>query len=723
MKKLFINPKGQPILLDVKPPLIETIGSIVRTSYALISPGTELITIENLKFQNLPILKKLIKSKEFRKRIYSKLRRNPFKLFYKIIKKFKKKQVYKNFSSPSINLKKIGYSCSGFVEKSNVKDFNVGDRVACAGSSHAEVIYSPKNLTVKIPENVSIEEAAFTTLGAIALHGVHRANIKPGDFVGVIGVGLIGALTIQLAKISGARIIGFDLINKRLNLAKKLGAEIICNPLYYNSLNIVNKFTEAHGLDAIIICASSKTPKPLEDALELIRDKGKIVIVGLFPITVSRPKLYYKEADLLISRSYGPGRYDPTYEYNGIDYPKEFVPWTEQRNMELFLQLISQKKINVRSLISDIIPFKDAKKAYNKLKTNPIDTMGILLKITEKADIQIIDKKEELKKRKEKLIVGLIGCGNFPQGTHLPMLLSHPNCKVKGICTRSKDSASHCKEKYKPEFVTTNYKKILKDPDINTVFIYTRHDTHANFSIEALKANKNVYCEKPMGLTVKECYEVYDAVQKYKKKYIIGFNRRFSPLIKKAKALLNNRNNPIMINYRITTSYRPGNHWLNNPKIGGGPLIGEFCHFIDLVLYLINSKPVELIACGGSLSHKNLDVYDSCVVTIKFENDSIGNLIYNDLGGPDIPKERIEIFSGCSSLIIDDFTKLITSGFDSGNLLLNQKDKGHEDEIDNVIRSNLGFIPTLVGVDDAIKAMDLVFKTIESIKNNKIIKI
>jgi len=724
MKKLGINNKGRVTLQEAREPQIETRGAIVHTTFALISSGTELSTIKWNKLMNLPIYKQVIKSKYIRKRIFAELKKNTIKNLFKLFRIYKERSSFKNFSRTSDNLTSIGYSCSGIVGESNIDNLQINDRVACAGSYHAEKIFSPKNLTAKIPDNVSLEEAAFTTLGAIALQGIHRASIKQGENVGIIGTGLVGLLTVELAKIAGAKVFAFDLINNRLNLAKKLGADNIINPNYHNSKLVVDKYTNSKGLDSIIICASSKTNKPLEDAAELIRDKGKIVILGAFPINVDRNKLYYKEVDLLISRSYGPGRYDPYYEYEGFDYPKNYTPWTVQRNLEYFLKLLSEKKIDVKPLISEIIPAENANNAYKKLEMDPINNVAILLKFVKGETPPIITQKEGLHKEvHEKLQIGLIGCGSFAQGTHLPLLLSNPYCKIKAISTNSQKTAEFCKQTYKPEYTTTNYKKILKDPDIDTVFIYTRHDSHAKYTIDAIKSGKNVFVEKPMGLTLEECQRVYDIVKSSKKNYFIGFNRRYSPLIKISKDLLRNISNPIIINYRISSQFIPGSHWVFDPKVGGGPIIGEFCHFVDLVLFLINSNPIEVIARGGAMSHKNTEVFDSCVVLLKFENGSIANLIYTDLNGPKMSKERIEIYSGDSAIIIEDFIQLNTSGFDFGNLLLSKQDKGHKNEIENIIQMNLGFKDSLVGIDDAMKSMDIVFKTIESIKTNKPIQI
>lgn len=724
MKKLGISKNGQVTLQEAREPQIETRGAIVHTSFALISSGTELSIIKWNRLMNLPIYKQVIKSKYIRKRIFAELKKNTIKNVFKLFKIYKERSSFKNYSRRFNSSTPIGYSCSGIVGESNIENLQINNRVACAGSYHAEKIFSPKNLTVKIPDNVSLEEAAFTTLGAIALHGVHRASIKQGENVGIIGTGLIGLITVELAKAAGAKVFAFDLMNNRLNLAKKLGADIIINPNYHNSKLVIDRHTNSKGLDSIIICASSKTNKPLEDAAELIRDKGKIVMLGAFPINVDRNKLYYKETDLLISRSYGPGRYDESYEYEGFDYPKNYIPWTEQRNMEYFLTLLSEKKIDVKSLISEIIPAENANDAYKKLEMNPTKNIAILLKFDKEETPQLIAQKEVLHKEiHEKSQIGLIGCGSFAQGAHLPLLLSNPYCKIKAISTNSQKTADFCKQTYKPEYTTTNYKKILKDPDIDTVFIYTRHDSHAKFTIEAIKSGKNVFVEKPMGLTREECQRVYDIVKSSKKNYSIGFNRRYSPLIKITKDLLQDITNPIIINYRISSQFIPGSHWVFDPKVGGGPIIGEFCHFVDLVLYLMNSNPIEVIARGGAMSHKNTAVFDSCVVLLKFENGSIANLIYTDLNGPKMSKERIEIYSGDSAIIIEDFIKLNTSGFDFGNLLLSKQDKGHKNELENIIQTNLGLKDALVGIDDAMKSMDIVFKTIESIKTNNPIQI
>ncbi|MFX1444401.1 MAG: bi-domain-containing oxidoreductase, partial [Promethearchaeota archaeon] len=675
MRKLYINPKGQVILKAVNKPILSTKGSLVKTRYALISSGTELSAIKSKKVDNLPLIKRFIKSKNFRKRVLSIFKSSNLKSVLKTYKSYSKRAEQKNFVPPIKNLSPIGYSCSGIIQDSNIEEFQINDRVACAGINHAEDVFVPKNLCCKVPNNVSLEEAAFATLGAIALHGIHRAEIKPGEYVGIIGTGLIGLITIQLAKIAGAIVLASDLIKKRLELAKTFGANLVINPEYGDSKIEVNKFTKGHGLDSIIICATSKSSKPLEQAVDLIRDKGKIILLGLFPINIDRSQLYYKEADLLISRSYGPGRYDPYYEFDGYDYPKDYVPWTIKRNMEYFLKLISENRINVKPLITDIIPVNQANRAYERLLLDPINNITFLLdfkKDWEKPEI--IQEKHDLRDKSEKLIIGLIGCGSFAQSFHLPYLIQNPNCKIKAIATNHKQTAQICKEKYHPDYITTNYKDILKDLDINTVFIYTRHDTHAKFSIEALNSGKNVYVEKPMALTMNDCIKIHDIVKNTKLKYSIGFNRRYSPFILKAKELLEKRDNPIILNYRIANPYIATDHWIYDPNIGGGPLIGELCHFTDLILYLINSKPKELIANGGSISHKNIEVYDSCIALIEFENRSIANLIYTDLNGPNMPKERIEIYSGDSAIIIDDFLIMNTSGYEFGNWRLDQQD-------------------------------------------------
>ena len=721
MKKIFVNQKGLVVIENVKEPILQKKGSIIKTSYALISTGTELSTIRKIRFNNFPLIKKIIKSKKFRRTIYSRIISNislkdKINLFFQYFHQKKNK----NFTNPTNSLIPIGYSCSGIIKNTNLDIYEINDKVICAGANHAELIFCLKNLTCKIPKNVTLEEAAFTTIGAIALHGIHRAEIKPGEFIGVVGTGLIGLISIQLARLSGAQVFAIDLINKRLKLAKKLGADVIINPLYHDLKREVNKKTEGKSLDSIIICAASKSSRILEESIDIVREKGKVVMLGEFPINLNRSKLYYKELDLLISRSYGPGRYDPYYEVNGCDYPKDYLPWTEQRNFEFFLRLISEGKVNVKPLISGVYSISNVNKAYQCLEKDPVNNIAVLLRFTDEMNLYIKKQKQlNHKKTNKKLILGLIGCGSFAQRSHLPYLIKNLNCNIKGISTKHKSTARNCKIKYQPDYVTNNYKEILKDPEIQTIFIYTQHNTHAKFAIDALNSGKNVYCEKPMGITINECRQVYNAVKQTEKLYSIGFNRRYSPLIIKTKELLKKRNNPIMINYRISNSYISGSHWIFNPKVGGGPIVGEFCHFTDLILYLINSDPIELVAKGGNLSHNKIDCYDTCIVIVKFKNGSLANLFYSDLNGPDMPKERIEIFSGDSAIIIDDFIVMKTSGFNCGNIKLNEQDKGYEGELSHVIKSNLGLEKLQIDVNDAMKAMDLCFKTLESIKQNK----
>ncbi len=721
MKKVFINPSGKVISKEVNPPYLKTQGSIVKTSYALISTGTELSKIISTRNSNLPLFKRVLRSKSFRKRAISEIRKRKVRDIIKIFIRLFRKKNYKNISKSTMKMPSLGYCCSGSVEKTNISSQNVNDIVACAGSNHAELIFSPKNLTCRVPENVSLEEASFTTLGAIALQGVHRAKINQGENVGVIGTGLIGLIVVQLVKLCGAKVFAFDLLNKRLNIAKKLGADILINPKYHNIINKINDLTDSQGLDSIIVCASSKSSAPLDDAVDLIRDKGRIVLLGLFPIIVNREKLYLKEADLLISRSYGAGRYDQFYEYEGNDYPKEYVPWTVKRNMKFILKMISEKKLNVKSLISEIISADNISQAYQKLEKDPVNNIAVLINFSNIKNPSIIKSQISTRKDSKSIKIGLIGCGKFAQSAHLPHLISNTNCKIKAICTQSKNSAEICKNKYNPEYITTNYKKILKDNEIDAVFIYTRHDTHAKFSIEALENQKNVYVEKPMGLNLKECLKVNQVVQDTGLHYLIGFNRRYSPFIKITRDLIQKRKNPIILNIRVANQFIPGEHWIFDPKVGGGPLIGEMCHFTDLILFLINSKPLKVNANGGSMSHKNIPTFDSCVAMIEFKNGSIANLIYTDLNGTNMPKERIEIYSGESSIIIEDFLNMKVSGFDYGNLLLSSQDKGHKNEISEIINVLTGKQEPIVNSNDAIKAMKLCFAIIESIKNKNII--
>jgi len=364
MKKLYINQKGNIVIKEVNPPFLGKKGCIVKVKYALISSGTELSVIKKRKLDQMPLYKRFLKSKDFRKSILSKIRgKKSLRELYHLYKDFQVMEKNKNFSSPKGNLIPIGYSCAGIVQESNTDLFNKGDRVACVGSSHAELILSPKNLTCKVPPNVELKNAAFVAIGAIALHAMHRADVRSEENIGVIGTGLIGLVLIQLLKTRQVKIFAYDINNNRLELATYLGADFA----YNSSIDIykedILKNTKGKGLDKIIICASSQTSKPLSDALDLICKNGKIIIVGAFPIEINRTLLYEKEADILISRSYGYGRYDPDYEDKGLDYPQELMPFTINQNMKSFLELLSKKKINLSPLLSNIVYFNNAQLA------------------------------------------------------------------------------------------------------------------------------------------------------------------------------------------------------------------------------------------------------------------------------------------------------------------------------------------------------------------------
>jgi predicted dehydrogenase/threonine dehydrogenase-like Zn-dependent dehydrogenase len=720
MKKLFIKRDGSAILLDSPEPGIEREGIVVRVQFALISAGTELSIIASSK----SMLVRAVKEKRIRDMALKIIKRGDIKDILYYFKKFiLRSKGKRNFTSPVPAFKSVGYSCSGIVEESNVQGIMPGDRVACSGSNHAEIIYSAKNMFARIPDEVSLQDAAFGTVGAIALQSIHQARIQPGEFVGVIGTGLIGQIVVQLAIASGARVIAFDLIQGRLELAKIFGAEKAINSAAGAPRAKVNRITDGQGLDTVIVAASSGSPGPLVTAFDIVRDKGRVVLLGAVPVNIPRDQFYAKEVEFLISRSYGAGRYDTAYEEEGIDYPIEQVRWTENRNLQLILDLIAARKLDVNALVTDTFPAEQATNAYSKLQNQPESSLAILLDFTQNPARIRGARVRPTADGVEPLKIGLIGCGAFAQAMHLPFLIANPQCRIKAISTRSKASADACKGLYHPDYVTTDYKRILSDKEISTVFIYTRHGDHAKFTIEALKAGKNVYCEKPMGLTIDECLAVRDAVNGTKKNYMIGFNRRMSPLVTTAKELLSTRTNPIILTYRVAAAYVPFDNWVYDPKEGGGRILGEACHFFDLILYLVNSVPVEIIARGGALSNKDVTFIDNVSCLIRFANGSVATLIYSDLNAEKVPKERLEIFSGLSCIMIDDFEEIKVAGFQAGSKRLGYQDKGHENEMSNVIESNLGLAAPFVTVYDALRAMKLCFYTEESVRANSTIQI
>lgn len=671
MKQLIQNFKTGKLYVDEVPlPSISEGMLLVENKFSLISSGTEKGTV-----------------KVGQASLLGKAKQRP-DLVAQVLQNIKKEGLSATFNKVKTkldSLKALGYSTSGVVLASMDSNgsFQPGNRVACAGqdyASHAEIVAIPQNLIVKIPDNVSFEEAAFTTLGAIALQGVRQAEPRLGEKVCVIGLGLLGQLTGQLLKANGCDIFGIDLSDRLITLANETSFTKALNRNDPNLLSTCDNFTNGHGFDSIIITAAAPTNDPIILSSELCRKKGKIVVVGAVKMDVPRdPHFYKKELDLRISCSYGPGRYDVDYEEAGNDYPFAYVRWTENRNMEAFLQMVSKGQVNVKPLITQTFGIEQAEEAYEiVLGKNPQPHIGILLKYDENAEKKVTFTQIKNQPHK-KLNVGFIGAGSFAQSYLIPNVKSF-GASLDTVVTSKGITSKNVGEKFGFNICSADSKDVIGKPEINTVFIATPHSSHADLVIESLKEEKNVFVEKPLAISEEELHKVIKAKASNNLPLMVGFNRRFAPVCAEIKKEFGNTGEPFVINIRVNAGFIPKDHWTQIPEIGGGRIIGEMCHFIDLMQFFTNSDPVKIYADCIQTNNDKMKADDNIAIVIKFKNGSVGNLIYVANGDKSLPKEHIEIFSAGKTGVINDFQNGILFS-NNKSKILKFSGKGHKQEI------------------------------------------
>jgi len=672
VKQIIQNFKsGELKVEDVPIPSLKAGGLLVRNISSLISAGTEKSAISVAK-----------------KSLAGKAKERPDKV-KQVVKLFQNRGLVDTVKLVMERLNTsvpLGYSCAGEVIAvgADVDEFQVGDKVACAGAnyaSHAEVVWVPKNLCVKIPiiknqisyiestnDFLSFEEAAFVTLGAIAMQGVRQAEIMLGEKVAVIGLGLLGQITVQLLKAAGCEVIAADIESQKLQLAKELGADLTVKA--DDLKKATDQFTNGLGVDAVIVTAATKSNQPIELAGEIARQKGKVVVVGRIGMNVPRESYYQKELDIRLSMSYGPGRYNNEYEEKGHDYPYGYVRWTEKRNMESFLALVADGKINVKRLITQRFNIEEAIKAYDMLLHNNEPYLGVILEYNNKLKVasEALDTKVPIKStshlasRTSQLVnVGIIGCGNYARGVLIPRIKQIHDVNIRGICTATGISARVVADKLNCDYCTTDYEEILSDEDIHAVIIATRHNTHAAIVIDALVARKHVFVEKPLAIDEDELNEIkkvhYSLLITHDLPNImVGFNRRFSPHGQTLFNHFSDRKNPLIMNYRVNAGLVAKDHWIQDTEIGGGRIIGEACHFIDFLQFISGAKPMTVFAQQIG-SHTSGITNDNYLITIKFSDGSVGSICYVASGDASLPKEQIEIFGDSRTAVINDFKK------------------------------------------------------------------
>jgi len=672
MKQLIQNFKtGKLYVDDVPVPSLSEGMVLVENKYSLISAGTERSTV---KVAQSGILGKARQRPDLVAQVLQNVRKEGLSATLKKVK------------TKLDSLKALGYSSSGKVlasldQRGTIKP---GDRVACAGqdyASHAEIVSVPQNLVARIPDNVSYEEAAFTTVGAIALQGVRQAESRIGEKVCVIGLGLLGQITCQLLKANGCSVFGIDLDSELVKLALEFATHKAMARDDANLIAACDNFTKGRGFDFVIITAATHSNDPIELSAEIVRKKGKVIIVGAVKMDIPRdPHFYRKELDLRMSCSYGPGRYDREYEENGHDYPYAYVRWTEQRNMEAFLDILSQGKINMKPLISYVFDINEAANAYDivtgKKKNKHI---GILLKYEEK---NLSEKRTFIRTNNnpvKDINVGLIGAGSFAQNYLIPNIISY-GALLDGVVTARGITAKNVADKFKFNFCSSNPNDILNNKEINTVFIATPHSSHAELVVKALDDGKKVFVEKPLAINSDQLNSVIEVKNKNNHPLMVGFNRRFSPISSLIKKEFENADEPLVVNIRVNAGVIPKEHWIQQPEIGGGRIIGEVCHFIDLMQFFTDADPVKVYAVTIDTLNEKMIPEDNVAITIKFSDGSVGNLTYLANGNPLVPKENIEIFGAGIIGVIQDFK----SGIIYKNrkpIKVNNTGKGHKEEV------------------------------------------
>ncbi|MGB7201921.1 MAG: bi-domain-containing oxidoreductase [Pyrinomonadaceae bacterium] len=709
MKQILQNMKtGELTVADVPPPLVKSGQLLVRTSASLISAGTEKSKIDLGK-----------------KSLLGKARERP-DLVKKVIDKVKTEGLSSTFTAVKAKLDAeipLGYSAAGIVAEvgEGVEGFKVGDRVACAGAgyaSHAEMISVPKNLCVQAPDKVGFDEAAFGTLGAIALQGVRLAEPTLGEAIVVVGLGLLGQITVQLLRANGCRVFGVDTDESKFELAKTLGAEMCASP--DDAANLISDWSRGRGADAVLITAATSSNEPLELAGEISRLKGRVVVVGLVGMGVPREAYYLKELSLQVSMSYGPGRYDAEYEERGHDYPFSYVRWTEGRNIEAFLDLVADGSVQIASLITHRFPIEQGEAAYKLIEGKSSEPyLGIVLQYNAEKPLEKTVSLKTESSSAASVRVGMIGAGSYARKFLLPNLKSN-GVEFCSIATASGLSASDIGKQYGFESCVSNAEQVITDADTNLIVIATRHDSHASLATAALNAGKHVFVEKPLAMNDDELNSVLDAAAKSSGRLTVGFNRRFSPSARQTKEFFAERQSPLSILYRVNAGRIAKDSWIQDPTQGGGRIVGEVCHFIDLMQYLTGSITTRVFAESVGSRDSRVTDDDSIFITLRFADGSNGTIAYLAEGDKALAKERIEIFGGGRSCVIDDFRRvsMFAGGRETSKKSIGQ-DKGQADEIRAVCEFVKNGACAPISLDDLVATTRATFRILDSLRTGQ----
>jgi predicted dehydrogenase len=671
MKQVIRKGLKDIIVDDVPDPVVTPYHVLVRPSFSLISSGTETASIHTDS-----VMKEVADNPSHLKKVWDVMKAaGPVSTVKEVLAKFSEYAV-------------LGYSGAGLVAEKHptVTDLEVGDRVAYGGegTGHGETILTGRNLVAKVPEAVPFENACFATLGSIAMNAVRIANVGMGETVAVIGQGLVGQLTSQLVRVQGGVVVAIDLKADRIQLAKSLGAEY--GMLGDGSVReLVNALTNGRGVDCVIVAAAAKSAGPCQQALQICRDRGRIVVVGAVEMSFPWGEMYMKEIQLFMSRAYGPGSYDPLYEKKGQDYPISYVRWTENRNMEEFLRLLGTGRVQVQPLVTHSFALEHATEAYQTILNPASASLAVLLKYPAAAETPVAfapARKVSIGPATEgkQLRVALVGAGNLARWAHLPNLKKIPGVTLHAVYSASGVRGKSYGVRFGASYCSTEYDEILKDPSIDIVLIVSRNQDHAPQAISALRAGKHVFVEKPMALTDAECADLRRAVQESGKQLTVGFNRRYAPYYVEVKKQLSRRSSAAVVNMRVNSPGISGAYWMADPAIGGA-ILGEACHFVDLVYWMLESEFVSVTAYSLPTDKKDPIGENNLVACFRFADGSIANLTYCTVGSKTSGGERVEVFAQGVGAMTEDFKQLTIAG---GMRRASSKwfaDKGYEEQM------------------------------------------
>jgi predicted dehydrogenase/threonine dehydrogenase-like Zn-dependent dehydrogenase len=711
--------KTGEIRVDELPaPKLRSGGVLVCNLFSLVSAGTERTSVETAQAS---ILQKARLRPDLVRQVLDNYRREGLLA------------TYKKVQERLANYKELGYSCAGIVVESAVDDIKVRDHVACAGvgyASHAGIVSVPRNLVVKVPNEVALDEAAFTTVCAIALQGVRQADVRMGEQVAVIGLGLIGLITVQLLKASGCRVIGMDVASRNFDLALTLGCDR-CAISNHDALREVQSFTRGNGADAVVITAATTSNQPVELAIQCARKRGTVVVVGTVGMDIPRSPFYEKEINFRISCSYGPGRYDPDYEERGQDYPFGFVRWTENRNMEAVLDMMAQRKLNVGALITHRIRVEEGLRAYDiitgKMQEN---YLGILIQYPPMSEPTPVSRRIELHAfdragTGRRPVLGFIGAGNFAQSMLLPPLMKL-GPRMRGIATTKPVNAKAAGNKYRFEFCATDATEIIKDQNVNLVFITSRHDSHAGYVAEALHAGKSVFVEKPLALNNEELEAILRAYAEAERAgttplLMVGYNRRFSEPVRAIQRLFAERTEPLAMHYRVNAGFTPSTHWMQHPD-QGGRLIGEGCHFVDVMQFLCGALPSSIYAVAPTDNARRYN-NDNVLISITFADGSAGTIHYLANGANAVEKEYLEVFGDSKTARMWNFKKLECAVERKKSTVSFSGEKGHAAEMKALIDGFEFGTGSPVSIDSLAATSRATFAVLESLRTDCVVRV